>query len=299
MRRALWPERWPLIAHHVLDTGKTCVETVEEALVEDRDEIKWNLPCKTCEKNTACLVAKRKEAGSLLFDREWMTRPRASESSFFPYELFEPFLLTEQTFVPFYEKPYLQEHRFAIVSAWDPAWSERTGGDWMVKMTGVIDRETGKRRLLDILRVQGLTFQRQTKLIALEHEKYNDDLIVIESDFSQRIWSQYVDAHTNVPVLPHSAKTKKDFELGIPGLVVQLEQGLWEFPDKDGSYHHEEFRTFLVEAEAFGWSGDKLEGVGEHDDTVMAFWHLAWALDMLSTGKPMVRRLGIQRGVEI
>lgn len=274
------------------------MDTVAEALPEDRDDIKWNLPCKTCEQNTACLVAKRKEAGALLFDREWMTRPRASESSFFPYELFEPSLLEKETMVPFYEKPFLEEHRYAVVSAWDPAWSERTGGDYMCKMTGVIDRKTGKRRMLDILRVQGLTFERQTKLIALEHEKYSDDIIVIESDFSQRIWSQYVDAHTNVPVLPHSAKTKKDFELGIPGLVVQLEQGLWEFPARDGSYHHEEFRQFLVEAEAFGWSGDKLEGVGEHDDTVMAFWHLAWALDMMSTGKPMVRRLGIQRGVE-
>ncbi len=37
----------------------------------------------------------------------------------------------------------------------------------------------------------------------------------------------------------------------------------------------------LAEFEAFGWNDGKLEGVGEHDDTVMCFWHLNWAIDKL------------------
>lgn len=298
-RRALWPERWPLIAHHVLDDGRTCVQAVEEAPDEDKADVKWNLPCKTCDKKGECLNAKSKTVGSLLYDREWMTRPRASESTFFPYELFEPMLRTDESLVAMYEKPFGHEHQYAVASAWDPAWSERTGGDYMVKITGVINRQTGKRKIIDILRVQRLTFEQQVKLIAIEHKKFNDDCIVIEGDFAQRIWAQYVNKHTDVPVLAHTARTKKDFELGIPGLVVELEQKLWEFPYKEGTFHHEEMEQLLNECESFGWSGDKLEGVGEHDDCVMAWWHLAWALAMMKPGRPMRRRMGIQRGVEI
>jgi hypothetical protein len=55
-------------------------------------------------------------------------------------------------------------------------------------------------------------------------------------------------------------------------------------------------KTFLGEAEAFGWVDGKLEGVGEHDDTVMAWYHLGWGLDRLAVMERTSSRRGVQSG---
>lgn len=276
-RVSLWPERWPAIAK------QECIDKVEAADDDHRTIVKFQLPCQDCEKNTACLNAKRKELGPLLYDREIQTKPRSSESSLFPRDLFEPLLRRDMQMVPYHQKPFSMEHRYGVASAWDLAWSERTGGDFMVKMTGVVDRQTGKRLILDIWRGQGLTFTQQVELIQMEWGKYRDDVVVIEADAAQKIWSQYMGETTAVPVMPHYASEKTDLAAGVPGLIMELEAHRWEFPYQQGTLHYENMEVFLGEAEAFGWNDGKLEGVGEHDDTMMAWWHLAWALKMLET----------------
>lgn len=290
MKTALWGSRWPLIAL------QECIDKVELADPEVRSEVTWSLPCQDCQKNTACLVAKRKELGPLLFDREIQTRPRSSESSLFPRELFEPLLDREAACLAYYEKPFGVEERYQVASAWDIAWSERTGGDFMVKMTGVLDRQTGERTIIDIWRGQGLSFTQQMDLISSEWAKYRDDLVVIEADAAQKIWSQYIGETTAVPVMPHYASDKRDLAAGVPSMIMQLEGKKWRFPFKRGSFHHENMEVFLGEAEAFGWINGKLEGVGEHDDTVMAWWHLSWALDRLSSVKQKSIRRNVQPG---
>lgn len=298
-RVSLWPDRWPAIAHHVLADGRTCVQTVEEAPPDEQAQVKWALPCADCEKNTACLNAKRKELGPLLYDREELTRPRSSESSLFPYELFEPCLRKEESLVPYWHKPFSIEHRYGIASAWDLAWSEKIGGDYMVKMTGYVDRQTGTRKILDIWRGNRLSFEEQVDKIVDEWGRFQDDVVVLESDAAQAIWAQYIGDTTAVPTLPHSAGGKADLAMGVPGLILSLEQGRWEIPYAVGSYHHENAEIFLAEAEAFGWVDGKLQGVGEHDDTVMAWWHLSWALDRLAGTTPGRHRAGVQPGRQI
>lgn len=289
---SLWPERWPAIAL------QECIDKVEAAPPEEQSVVKYELPCDTCPMQSACLNAKRKTMGPLLYDREIQTTPRSSESSMFPRELFEPDMLDDVSFIRHYRKPYGLEHRYAVASAWDLAWSERSGGDWMVKMTGLLDRQTGKRRLIDLLRVQKLSFQQQVESIQAEWAKYDDEIVVIESDAAQMIWSQYIGDTTAVPVMRHEAGGrdggKRNLQTGVPSLIMQLEAHRWEWPNERGTFHNEEFEVFLSEAEAFGWVDGRLEGVGEHDDTVMAWYHLQWAMNMLesstSVPKKIVRR---------
>jgi hypothetical protein len=98
-------------------------------------------------------------------------------------------------------------------------------------------------------------------------------------------------------VVPHSASEKKDLQMGVPGLLIQFQNRKWEFPYKAGSWLFEEMENFLGELEAFGWSEGKLQGVGEHDDTVMCFWHLSWAIDtMLLRAAPLRSNRNIQSG---
>lgn len=272
-RTSLWPDRWPAIAL------PECIAAVEAAPPEKQTQVKWDLPCQTCVKNTACLNAKRKELGSLMYDREILTSPRSSESSLFPREMMEPMLLRQESLVRHWLPPFSMEHEYAVVQAWDLAWSEKIGGDWMVGMTAYVHKVSGRRHLLDIVRRQRLTFDDQIALIESEWKRFSADLVVIETNAAQKVWKQRVATTSAVPVIGHdTGSEKQSLSDGVPALLILLENRKWEVPFAPG-YHREEVDVFLAELEAFGWVDGKLQGVGEHDDTVMCFWHLNWAMD--------------------
>lgn len=290
--RALWPEKRPTIAR------QACVDFMQGRPMSDEQL----LPCGSqsreddgCPENQRCLVAKRKEVGSLLYDREFGTTPRSATSSLFPRERLEPCLHYDASLVPSFRS---KNPAFYVVNGWDIAWSERTGGDYLAKISSVVNRRTGKKRLLDINRWRALSFREQVSLIQAEHHLYGANMTVIEEAGAQSIWIQetrvpeqveaaeadprYVELLANlrgITVVGHDVSQKRDFLKGVPGLILDLEGRRWEFPMMPDSYHHEEMLNFLVELEAFGWNDDKLEGVGEHDDTVMAWWHNSWGLD--------------------
>lgn len=276
-RVSLWPGRWPAIAL------QECIDLVDSAPDELKATVKRELPCQDCEKNTACLNAKRKELGPLLYDREILTRPRSQESTLFPFELFAPMLDPNLSMVPYYRKPYGIESELVVVSGWDLAWSEKVGGDRLVRCTAVLDRRTGKRRLLNIHRFPpGLRYSQQIALIEAEHQRFEEDLVVIESDAAQVIWSQSLEESTSVPVFRHTAGDKKDLRIGVPGLLIDLDRRRWELPYMQAGPGYDEIEAMLGEFEAFGWQDGKLEGVGEHDDMVMAFWHCTHGLRMMT-----------------
>jgi hypothetical protein len=245
------------------------------------------------------LNAKRKELGPLMYDREIQTKPRSSESSLFPMELFEPLLSREQACVPHYRKPFGDEERYAVAQAWDLAWSEKIGGDYLVCETAYLDRSTGRRHMLDVERWTRVDFDDQVQLIGTKWNLYQADLVVIESDAAQAIWAKHVGRNSAVPVLPHSSGGKTDMASGVPGLLLLLETRRWEFPYSKGTYHAEEMENFLAECEAFGWVDGKLQGVGEHDDTVMCFWHLNWALDRLMMVEDTSHRRNMVEGARL
>ncbi len=285
-RTSLWPNRWPAIAL------QECIDEVEAAAPDMQAQVKFNLPCQTCPANTGCLNAKRKEIGPLMYDREILTLPRTGESSLFPRALFAPMLQPADEFVPFYRKPFGVEDEYAVVQAWDLAWSEKVGGDYLVCMTALANLVSGRRMLLDIQRWQRQTFQQQIDLIEVKAEQYGADLVVIEGDAAQSVWRQHAAETTQVPVVSHFAggtgqgDGKGSLKWGVPGLLIEFENRRWQIPYKRGSYHHEEVENLLTEFEAFGWVNGHLQGIGEHDDAVMCFWHLSWGV------KRVLRQIG-------
>lgn len=296
---ALWPERWPVIAL------QSCIDEVDAAPPELRHDVRMSLPCSTCPESSRCLTGKRREVGPLLYDREIMTQPRGAESSLFPLELWRRHgcLLDDEPCVPHWHKPIGTDDRYVIVTGWDLAWSESVGGDWLVAFTAVADRKTGLRRILDIERWRGLTFREQVALIESTHHRWQTDLVVIESDAAQAIWPQVVAETTNVPVLPHKAggggpagSAKRDLRLGVPSLLVVIEQGKWHVPRLAGSRHQEHVDAFLGECEAFSVVDGRLESVGEHDDTVMAWWHAEYGVRRLLGSQMGAMNVGIVAG---
>lgn len=288
--QSLWQSRWPAIAL------QECIDAVEAAPPEQQAQVKFDLPCQTCPMAGQCLNAKRKEIGSLMYDREILTSPRTSESSLFPEELINPLKNPSVSLVPHYRKPFSVEHEYVVVQAWDIAWSEKTGGDWLVCETAVMHLLSGQRRMLDIMRWQRKSFQEQINLIEQRAAMYSADLVVIESDAAQQIWSQQIRQNTDVPVLPHAASEgKHSLAHGVPSLLIKLENRKWEFPTGPG-HNADQMQVFFDELEAFGWVDGQLQGVGEHDDTVMSFWHLNWGLDKLAREGSHERYVGMQPG---
>lgn len=279
-RTSLWPSRWPAIAL------QECIDIVEAAPAKDRSKVKFDLPCQDCPERSRCLNSKRKELGPLLYDREILTRPRSSESSLFPMELFEPLMRKDLQLVPYWHKPFSVENEWKVVQAWDFAWSEKIGGDYLVSMTASVHLPTGKRRLLDIERWQKVPFEGQIQLANAKWKTYNADLVVFESDAAQTIWAQSATRNTAVPVVKHAAAGKNDLATGIPVLLMLLENEKWEFPYDPSGPRNDEIDNFLAEAEAFGWVDGKLMGVGEHDDTVMCWYHLNYGIDLFTRGLP-------------
>ena len=290
-RTSLWASRWPAIAL------QECIDQVEAAPPEQQPEVRRNLPCTTCPENTRCLNAKRKEIGPLLFDREIQTSPRASESSLFPRSLMAPMLDPDVACMPHYRKPFGVEDRYTVVSGWDLAWSEKIGGDYLVRVTAVADRRTGHMRLLDVHRERGLRYTQQCQMIEADHYRYSTDLVVLEGDAAQTIWRQTLEESTAVPVISHNvAGSKRDLRVGVPGMLVDFSNRRWTLPHRQGGRGYDVVETLLDEFEAFGWQDDKLEGSGEHDDCVMAFWHAWWGVRLMLGGAGDEAYRGIQPG---
>lgn len=278
-RNSLWKDRWPAIAK------QECIDLVDAAPADEKQQVKYALPCQDCELNTACLNAKRKEIGSVMYSREILTNPMASETTLFPRELYAPMLRSDQSLVKWYQKPFSLEEDYAVVQGWDIAWSEKVGGDWLVCFTTVVHKLSGRRQVLDISRWQQLTFQQQVNLIETMCVSFNADLVVVEADSMQAVVAPHLSGTTAVPAIKHYAGgNKNDMFKGVPGLLVQLENRKWSFPYQPGSYHYEEMDNYLTEMEALTWVDGNLEGVGEHDDTCMAWWHCSYGCQLMTYG---------------
>jgi len=289
-RVSLWPNRWPAIAL------QECIDQVEAASPESKKQVVRDLPCPECPMNTGCLTAKRKELGPVLYDREIQTRPRSQESTLFPFDLFAPMLNPDLSMVPHWRKTNGVEQYEIVVSGWDLAWSEKVGGDHLVRVTALHDLRTHKNRLLNVQRFpQGLRYTEQCELIKSEWRRYEDDLVVIETDAAQVIWAQQLEQSSQVPVFRHTAGDKANLRIGVPGLLIDFDNERWEFPYNEHGNGFDTMLSLLAEFEAFGWTDGKLEGVGEHDDMVMAFWHCSHGLKLM-TGMADEFRSGNQDG---
>lgn len=274
---ALWPERWPIRA------------------IPDCD-----FDCPRCPKQLACLIGKRREVGPLVFDREFMCNPRSSVSSLFPIEMFEPLLNRKIQFTNSTAQwsTKLREE-FVVVTGWDFALSEKVAADYTAKFTIAFHRRTQKRQVLEIRRWKGISFDRQLHEIQQSYSRYKDDCVVLESVLFQRIYQNWITDRTSIPVIGHDTGTEKQsLENGVPSLLLALERGMYVIPYQSGMTR-EMVDIWLAECMAYGWVNDRLQGVGEHDDTVIAWWLAELGLKRVGRAQYGTGTLGINDTVEI
>ncbi len=214
------------------------------------------------------------------FSREYQNDPVDDAASMFPTTLTGKAFDNLLHFLPFYRPNRAQEY---VVMGYDVAASAEVGADSVVAWVATVERQTGKRRIIWGERHQGLGFPAQIDLIKDLVVRYNVDLCIVEENGLQRWLKTELDKMeaTATRVLGHTTGQEKgDFTTGVPSLKIGLANGMWEMPTGD-ELCEELAKVWQTEMAAFGWKDGKLQGVGEHDDTVMAFWFLDRAVRLV------------------
>lgn len=223
----------------------------------------------------------RRDQDPLIFSREFQNDPRDDSSSLFPWEVTSKAVKAGEalTFVPGYRK---SAGEWVLFGA-DFAMSEAVGADYTVAIVAAVDRQRLTRRVLRAWRLKGVSFRGQVDLLRDICRFYDVDLGVMEQNSFQR-WVRdetRLYPETAGRVVGHQTDAKKNtLAEGVPSIKIGLESELWVMPSGDAE-SREFAHVWQSELQAFGWKDDKLQGVGEHDDTVIATWLLDRAVRLV------------------
>lgn len=229
--------------------------------------------------NLEVLHGREREMGTLSYSKEYLVTPRSETASLFPLELFKP-CFTDDVLVKGYQQG---KTPLIVVTGWDLAIALEGDTDYNVGFTIGMD-PTGMRRILDIERFRHQkSYTDILNRIKKSARAFRPKLIVLETNGFQIIFKQMLELETDKKKKEHviedgqrfeghkTGAEKSDLETGVPGLRVLLENKMIAIPRGD-EHSIKMTDTWISEMAAFGWSNDKLGGVGEHDDTVMALY---------------------------
>jgi hypothetical protein len=221
-------------------------------------------------KHSAAELLKARADGPIVFSREYQNEPIDDAASLFPCSLTDTLKVADATFLPFYQ----HGSKVAVILGLDIARGESAGADYTVQMIVAYDQVTQKRRLLYARRAQGLDFRQQLTWLREVMGPYSVDMAVVEDNGFQKWLFQESRRYTETAgkVISHrTGQEKADLDEGVPALKLAFLNGLWELPvgDQESAGF---FAWWQAEHAAFGWKDGKLQGVGDHDDTVMATW---------------------------
>lgn len=216
------------------------------------------------------LKLRLKEIGSVAFAREILCEPISDDISVFPAHLFPPCF--DNTITLRMTKEQIRAHKLSVYFGVDIARSASVGADYFVIF--VIGRDTkGNQYVIDIRRTKGLAFRQQLHEIEIAAELYDPTLILIESNAMQQLYSSELRRETDLPVKEFVtlATNKYPLDRGVPGQRLLLENRKLIIPRGD-EYSVTITDMWMQECHQFGYIDGKLQGVGAHDDTVMAWW---------------------------
>lgn len=217
------------------------------------------------------LRSKEREVGSLAFGQEYLLQPATSEASLFPLKLFTKHSATlAHDLCVGLTRQQIEDRGWSIFFGVDVAQSAEVGADYFVICVLAVD-EAGNRYVIDLFREKGLPFHAQLATIQDWAARYEPDLIYIEANASQRIYGDELIRTTDLPIYKFvtTAGGKNSLDSGVPGLRPLIENGKLRFARGDAE-SIQKTDALIAELGCFAWVDGKLQGVGAHDDTVMA-----------------------------
>lgn len=216
------------------------------------------------------LRRKKREIGPVAFTREILCQPISDDLSIFPSQLWPPLRDETLTLRPSLQE--IKERQLSCFAGVDIALSANVGSDYFVVFVVGVD-PLGNHYVVDIVRRHGWGFQEQLRLIEETCRRYDVELCFIESNQAQRVWSDEMKRSTDVPVKEFftTAQNKYPLDRGLPSLRMLIENGKMVIPYGD-AYSIEKCDIWMEEGIQFGFVDGKLQGAGDYDDTIMAWW---------------------------
>jgi len=224
-------------------------------------------------------LARIRDMEPTMFSREYQSDPRDELATYFPRSLTQ--LAVDagatQTMLPWYHK---EPGEYVVLGA-DLARSERIGADYTVAIVAVFDPSTGLRRVLTARRERGFDFEAQLDLFTDLAHSYSVDVAFIEDNgFQNWLLDELRKRPGGGVFFGHTTMGSRRMRLdadGIPILKLALVKGSWIVPSGDEA-SRSFARIWQAELAAFGWRDGRVEGVGEHDDVVVASWYVELAV---------------------
>lgn len=216
------------------------------------------------------LKRRKRLIGNVAFTREILVEPISDDLSLFPFHLFPPLYEPHLTIRPTIEQ--IRERGWTTYMGVDVAISASVGADYFVMFVIGVDRQ-GNHHVVDIRRHRGMPFNTQLENIEHWAKYYDCQLVLIEANQAQKVWSDEMKRTTDVPVKEFVtlASNKYPLDKGMPSLRILIENGKIRIPrgNHESVVITDEWINEMVQ---FGFFQGKLQGTGAHDDQAMAFW---------------------------
>jgi hypothetical protein len=217
------------------------------------------------------LADKRSEIGSIRFTREFQCEPVADDMSLFPGHLFKGDPIEQPTITLGMPLEFWSKLGVQVFVGVDFAMSSSVQADYTVIFVLGLDK-LGNRWIIAIQRERGMGYQEQLSLINTIGKKYRASLLYLEANQMQRIFGDELIRTTDLPVKQFVTGVQKNsLDKGVPSLRVMLENKKFRIPRGD-KRSVELTDLWINEMRSFTWVDGKLQGVGSHDDMVMACW---------------------------
>lgn len=229
----------------------------------------------------AHIEQKKREVKSIAWSTEYMLNPTDDGSSLFPMALLEKSRNKQWTFeasrararqsLVDQARSGVIPYRIPCVIGCDHAISESAEADFSVFT--VMSCEPNKpRRLLDRFKGRGISFGDQKVILKELNNLYKPLLILSESNSFQVVFSQDLAKHSNMPIAPYNTGSEKNtYEVGIPSLKTNFENGNYEVPygDKETKDYVD---TLFRQLNGFIYEDGKVVSVTKYDDCGLSWW---------------------------
>jgi len=206
------------------------------------------------------LEARKMEIGSMKFTREYLCVPISTNTMLFDPQHIEDCKDREARLHATHREGY----RYYI--GYDPAIS--ANGDYTVMMVIEVDDDMNKQ-VVHMLRAKGLDFREHINHIMSLCKRYQPEIVMIETNTFAKAFAMELKNISDFPVREFTMSRKKKEEI-ILNLQMNIDNHKIILPMKDETSRGV---TKLIEQElgAFGINANgKIEGVGAHDDIVIA-----------------------------
>lgn len=230
--------------------------------------------------NFEALKAKRITLGSMVFSREILVRPVSDATSIFPWSILETAFVNMGNICLVENRASYPIKLKKVAIGVDWALSANAAADYTEMCVGGVD-ELDQIHLLALVSLHGAGYNEQIATLQRLNSNFSPEVILVETNGFQKVMAGLARESGLVNIVEEvtTASSKKDIYNGLPSLAVFFEQGKFKFPRGDERSKNIT-NALCSQLNSIAFDDDKgtLEGVGEHDDKVMALFFMVKGL---------------------